>query len=174
MAGGAREGKPRRRQRQRQFSSAQFSWPPSDAVLSFISILRHPCPLIFRPIQKSTSSPQKGQQHKCRKFEWTNAVNEICKYFSKIELFWQIFSPMTRTTAKGRWQEAENGFGKRDCAGFMKISQENWFQVLWSAKTRSPNHWKMLWHIILTFPTPGLRRSFQRPSSLHSPPGSLD
>jgi len=63
-------------------------------LLSFISIFPWPAHISpFEPTAPaiSTSSSQKGQQHKCRKFEWTSAVNEICKYFSKIELFWQIF-----------------------------------------------------------------------------------
>lgn len=83
----------------------------------------------------------KGQQHKCRKFEWTSAVNEICKYFSKIELLWQIFC-VRRTWAAG------------GCAGwrFMKISEENWFEVLWSAKTHSAESVKnaLAYYFVLT------------------------
>lgn len=62
----------------------------------------------------------KGQQHKCRKFEWTSAVNEICKYFSKIELLWQIFC----VRRLPRWTCSE---GSEGSAGwrFMKISEEN-------------------------------------------------
>jgi len=89
-------------------------------VRSYFALRTEPKPSALHPVFSS----QKGQQHKCRKFEWTSAVNEICKYFSKIELFWQIFSPMMMASRRWVARRKEKGYGhgygykgKRDCAG---------------------------------------------------------
>lgn len=134
------------------FSSFFFFLLPWSAHISpFEPNQTHP-PFIPFSVPKRDNNINAGNLN--GRAQWMKFANIFQKLNFSGKFFLQWWWRAEGGWLAGRKKDTGMGMGIREkgtAPGFMKISEENWFEVLWSAKTRSQNHWRMLWHIISTF-----------------------